>query len=51
MVMAAATVSSQQARVKGEISPIKPPSLSTTATDFCSARELDIAPTAVEAGE
>lgn len=51
MVMAAATVSSQQARVKGEISPIKPPSPSTTATEVCSERERDIAPIAEEAGE
>lgn len=50
-MMAAATVSSQQASVKGEISPIKVPSLSTTATEVCSASERDIDFTADEAGE
>lgn len=50
-MIAAATVSSQQARVNGEISPIRIPSSSTTATEDCSARDWEMAAVASEAGE
>ncbi|KAJ0869573.1 hypothetical protein HanRHA438_Chr11g0490621 [Helianthus annuus] len=51
VVIAAATISSQYASVKGDISPINTPSSSMTATEVWSEREVEMAASAFEAGE